>query len=142
MFQNTKFRLGRLLRFYFSYLLLNRFVSLSIFQVIVDKAFQNQVSISDLFKVKANFKALLYCCALVSFQQFTGVNVVLFYMQNIFKAAGGIVPIKLAPIVIGVVQVLASAVTPVVVDRSGRRMLLVFSGIGETVGLVSNCPYF
>lgn len=105
----------------------------------LDEAFKDQVSISDLFKVKANFKALLYTCALASFQQFTGVNVVLFYMQKIFKAAGGLVPMEQAPIIIGVVQVLASAVTPVVVDRSGRRMLLIFSGVGETLSLVSNC---
>ncbi|XP_018396374.1 PREDICTED: solute carrier family 2, facilitated glucose transporter member 8-like [Cyphomyrmex costatus] len=111
-------------------------------QAILDEAFKNQVSISDLFKVKANFKALLHTCALVSFQQFTGINVVLFYMQNIFMAAGGAVPTDVAPIIIGVVQVLASAVTPVVVDRSGRRMLLVISGIGETVSLCALGLYF
>lgn len=92
---------------------------------------------SDLFKVKANFKALLYTCALVSFQQFTGINVVLFYMQTIFISAGSSVPTEQAPIIIGVVQVVASAVTPFVVDRLGRRILLVLSGIGETVSLVS-----
>lgn len=110
--------------------------------MILDEAFKNQVSISDVFKVKVNFKALIYTCAMVSFQQLTGINIVLFYMQSIFEDAGGVVPQHIAPIVIGLVQVLASIVTPVVVDRSGRRMLLVFSGIGETVSLVSNFPYF
>jgi len=114
----------------------------SIFQEILDEAFKKQVRISDLFKVKVNFKALLYTCALVSFQQFTGINVVLLYMQSIFIAAGGSISTDVAPIIIGVVQVLASAVTPVVVDKSGRRMLLLFSGIGEVVSLVSNCFYF
>lgn len=108
----------------------------------IDEAFKDQVSISDLFKVKANLKALIYTCALASFQQLTGINVVLFYMQNIFIAAESSVPTEQAPIIIGVVQVLASAVTPLIVDRSGRRMLLVFSGIGETVSLVSNFFYF
>ncbi|XP_011693009.1 PREDICTED: solute carrier family 2, facilitated glucose transporter member 8-like isoform X2 [Wasmannia auropunctata] len=111
-------------------------------QAIIDEAFKNQVSISDLFKVKANFKALLYTCAMVSFQQLTGINVVLFYMQNIFIDAGGAVPTEVAPIIIGVVQVLASAVTPVVVDRSGRRLLLVFSGVGEVVSLCALGLYF
>jgi len=126
----------------FSYLLLNKFVMFLIFQEIIDEAFKKQVRISDLFKVKVNFKALLYTCALVSFQQFTGINVVLLYMQSIFIAAGGSISTDIAPIIIGVVQVLASAVTPVVVDKSGRRMLLLFSGIGEVVSLVSNCFYF
>lgn len=114
---------------------------LQIFQAIIDEAFRDQVSISDLFKVKANLKALIYTCALASFQQLTGINVVLFYMQNIFIAAGTSVPTEQAPIIIGVVQVIASAITPLIVDRSGRRMLLVFSGIGETISLVSNFFY-
>lgn len=111
-------------------------------QVIIDEALKNQVSISILFKVKANFKALIYTCALVAFQQFTGINVVLFYMQNIFDAAGGLVPKEQAPIIIGAVQLLASSITPVVVDRSGRKMLLIFSGIGETVSLIALGLYF
>lgn len=75
---------------------------------------------------------------MVSFQQLTGINIVLFYMESIFEDAGGVVPKEIAPIVIGLVQVLASMVTPVVVDRLGRKLLLVFSGIGETISLVSN----
>ncbi|XP_024885505.1 facilitated trehalose transporter Tret1-2 homolog [Temnothorax curvispinosus] len=111
-------------------------------QVILDEAFKNQASISDLFKVKVNFKALIYTCLMVSFQQFSGINVVLFYMQKIFIAAGGLVPSEIAAIIIGVVQVLASMVTPLVVDKLGRRMLLVFSGIGETVSLFALGLYF
>lgn len=102
----------------------------------LEEAFKEEVSMSDLFKVKANFKALIYTCALASFQQLTGINVVLFYMQKIFISAKSSVPTEQAPIIIGAVQMIASAVTPLVVDRLGRRMLLVLSGIGETVSLV------
>lgn len=118
-----------------------RLTLLPIFQVTIDEAFRDQVSFSDLFKVKANLKALIYTCALASFQQLTGINVVLFYMQNIFIAAGSSIPTEQAPIIIGAVQLLASAVTPLIVDRSGRRLLLVFSGVGETVSLVSDFFY-
>ncbi|KAL0125280.1 hypothetical protein PUN28_004423 [Cardiocondyla obscurior] len=111
-------------------------------QEILDEAFKNQVSISDLFKVKVNFKALLYTCAMVSFQQFTGINVVLFYMEKIFIAAGGGMSTAVSTIIIGVVQVLASMVTPIVVDRSGRRLLLVLSGIGETISLIALGLFF
>ncbi|XP_014474011.1 PREDICTED: facilitated trehalose transporter Tret1-like [Dinoponera quadriceps] len=111
-------------------------------QVMVEEAFRNQVSISDLFKVKANRKALIYTCALASFQQLTGINFVLFYMQDIFDSAKSSVPKEEAPIIIGAVQMLASAVTPVVVDRLGRRMLLVLSGIGTTVSLCALGLYF
>ncbi|XP_032680146.1 facilitated trehalose transporter Tret1-2 homolog [Odontomachus brunneus] len=111
-------------------------------QAIIEEAFRDQASLSDLFKVKANRKALIYTCALASFQQLTGINFVLFYMQNIFISANSSVPTDQAPIIIGVVQMLASGVTPVVVDRLGRRMLLVLSGIGETVSLCALGFYF
>ncbi|XP_077261612.1 solute carrier family 2, facilitated glucose transporter member 8-like isoform X1 [Temnothorax americanus] len=111
-------------------------------QVILDEAFKNQVRISDLFRVKANFKALIYTCIMASFQQLVGINFVLFYMQNIFIAAGGLVSSEIAAIIVGVVQVVASMVTPVVVDRSGRKILLILSGIGVTISSFALGLYF
>ncbi|XP_012234489.1 solute carrier family 2, facilitated glucose transporter member 8 [Linepithema humile] len=108
----------------------------------IDELFKEEVKFSDLFTVKANFKALLFTCALASFQQFTGINVVLFYMQNIFIAAESSVPTEQAPIIIGAVQMLASGATPIVVDWLGRRVLLVFSGIGTTLSLCALGLYF
>lgn len=43
----------------------------------------------DLFRVKSNFEALLFCCTLFTFQSFSGTLVVLNYAQIIFDAAGG-----------------------------------------------------
>lgn len=106
-------------------------------QAAVEEAFRNEASISDLFTVKANFKALLFTCLLAMFQQLSGINVVLFYMESIFISAGTSMSTSVATIIVGIVQIVASGVTPVVVDRLGRKMLLVFSGIGEIVTLVS-----
>ncbi|XP_036141578.1 facilitated trehalose transporter Tret1 isoform X1 [Monomorium pharaonis] len=111
-------------------------------QVILDENYKNQVSISVLFKVKANFKALIYTCTLLTFQQLTGIDMILMYTHSIFEAAGGSVPSKQAPIIIATVRVLASAVTPVIIDWSGRRILLIFSGIGETISLCALGLYF
>ncbi|XP_036141695.1 facilitated trehalose transporter Tret1-like [Monomorium pharaonis] len=111
-------------------------------QVILDENYKNQISISVLFKVKANFKALIYTCTLVTFQQFTGINIILLYNQSIFEAAGGSISSKQAPIIIAIVRLLASAMTPVIIDWSGRRTLLIFSGIGETISLCTLGLYF
>lgn len=92
---------------------------------------------SDLFTVKANFKALLLTCAGVSFQQLTGINVVLFYAQSIFVSTGSTIDPALCTIIVGVVQVCASGVTPIVVDRLGRRILLIASGVGTAIATVS-----
>lgn len=116
----------------------NRFnIVFHFFQASLDEAFRNEASISDLFTVKSNLKALIYTCLLVSFQQLSGINVVLFYMESIFISAGSTLETSISTIIVGSVQVLASCVTPLVVDRLGRRILLVFSGIGEIVTLVS-----
>lgn len=106
-------------------------------QVELDEAAKNETSIADLFRNKVNLKATLYTSLLASFQQLSGVNVVLFYMETIFISAKSTIPTPIATIIVGVVQVLASGVTPIVVDRLGRKMLLVFSGVGEIVTLVS-----
>ncbi|XP_023248653.1 facilitated trehalose transporter Tret1-2 homolog [Copidosoma floridanum] len=111
-------------------------------QVAVDQAYSTEVKLSDLFTVKANFKALLYTCAAVSFQQLTGINVVLFYAQTIFKDTGSSLPPAISTIIIGVVQVGASAVTPVVVDRMGRRTLLLASGVGTAIGTAALGLFF
>lgn len=110
----------------------------------MEEAFRNEASIMDLYRVKSNFRALLYTSALVTFQQMTGINVVLFYSQTIFDAtkAEGAEDTGLSPsvstIIVGIVQLAASCVTPIVVDRLGRKILLVVSGIGEIVSLVSS----
>ncbi|XP_076244658.1 solute carrier family 2, facilitated glucose transporter member 8 [Calliopsis andreniformis] len=111
-------------------------------QAAVEEAFRNEASVADLFTVKANFKALIYTCLLASFQQLSGINVVLFYMEDIFISAGTSLSTSIATIIVGVVQMLASCVTPLVVDRLGRRILLVFSGIGELVTLGALGVYF
>ncbi|KAL7302251.1 hypothetical protein TKK_0004922 [Trichogramma kaykai] len=102
-------------------------------QASVNQAFNSTVKITDLFTVKANFKALLFTCAGVSFQQFTGINVVLFYTQNIFEETGTNIDPAVCAIVTGVVQLGASCVTPIVVDRLGRRPLLIVSGAGTAL---------
>ncbi|XP_076178832.1 facilitated trehalose transporter Tret1-2 homolog [Ptiloglossa arizonensis] len=111
-------------------------------QAAVEEAFRTEATLSDLFNTKANFKALIYTCLLAAFQQFSGINFVLFYMQKIFTSAGTSLSSANATIIVGIVQMLASCVTPVVVDRLGRRMLLIFSGIGEIVTLGALGIYF
>ncbi|XP_017754191.1 PREDICTED: facilitated trehalose transporter Tret1-2 homolog [Eufriesea mexicana] len=106
-------------------------------QAAVDEAFRTEAKVTDLFTVTTNRKALLFTCLLVMFQQFSGINVVLFYMEDIFQSARSSLPSALSTIIVGAVQTGSSAVTPVIVDKLNRKTLLVFSGIGETVALIA-----
>lgn len=58
-------------------------------------------------------------------------------MGSIFQAAHSALPDSISTLIVGSVQVVASGVTPVIVDRLGRRMLLITSGVGEIASLVS-----
>ncbi|GKD43172.1 sugar transporter ERD6-like protein 4, partial [Tanacetum coccineum] len=63
---------------------------------------------------------------LLLLQQLSGINGVLFYSSNIFKSAG-ISSNKAATLGLGAIQVAATAVTTSLVDKSGRRALLMLS---------------
>ncbi|XP_028028193.1 facilitated trehalose transporter Tret1-2 homolog [Bombyx mandarina] len=107
----------------------------------VKAANEKTANLSDVFR-GANFKAFYISCALVAAQQLCGINAVLFYMATIFETAGASLDSAIATIIIGAVQVGASAVTPLVVDRLGRRMLLLISCTGTTIGLGLLGMYF
>ncbi|KAH8327265.1 hypothetical protein KR074_008859, partial [Drosophila pseudoananassae] len=63
------------------------------------------------------------------FQQCTGINAILFYSASIFEDVGASLPGKYASIIIGVTQVVSTFVAVVIIDKAGRRILLIISGL-------------
>ncbi|KAJ8977239.1 hypothetical protein NQ317_003814 [Molorchus minor] len=96
----------------------------------VEEALANKASFFDIFKSRGLKMALFLSVGLVAMQQFSGINIILFYTQDIFTDAGVSLPPEICTIAIGVVQILASAATPVLVDRKGKRFLLLLSAVG------------
>ncbi|XP_023537167.1 sugar transporter ERD6-like 6 [Cucurbita pepo subsp. pepo] len=72
---------------------------------------------------------------LLILQQLSGINGVLFYSSTIFASAG-ITSSNAATFGLGAVQVVATAVTTWVIDRAGRRLLLIISSVGMTLSLL------
>lgn len=83
--------------------------------------------ISQLFNVRANRKGFFICVMLMFFQQFSGINAVIFFAQSIFTAAGTTWPPAICTLIVGVVQVLMTFASAALVERAGRRVLLIFS---------------
>ncbi len=74
---------------------------------------------------------------LAVFQQFVGINTVIYYAPTIIKATGlANVATLLATVGIGVVNVLMTIVAILVIDRVGRKPLLLIGLAGMTVSLV------
>lgn len=96
----------------------------------------NNLSISEAFSRKTTVRGIIISFGLMCFQQFSGINAVIFYTNDIFKAAGGI-DSGIATIIVGVMQVVATFASGLVVDRLGRRILLLASD-----ALMSLCTLF
>lgn len=108
----------------------------------VEESMKNKASMMDLFKNKGNVKALIICAGLISFQQLSGINVILFYSQNIFTKTGSDMSPAISTILVGVVQVLASGATPLIVDRLGRKPILLVSAAGMCIAHGTMGLYF
>ena len=74
-------------------------------------------------------------------QQFCGVNGVIFFAEQIFIMAGAENP-AMCTIIVGVVQSVATLLSSVLVDRAGRKILLIISGVGMIVCLVALGYFF
>ncbi|KAF6136297.1 hypothetical protein GIB67_042782 [Kingdonia uniflora] len=72
---------------------------------------------------------------LLMLQQLSGINGILFYSSTIFKAAG-LSSSNAATVALGAVQVIATGVTTWLVDKAGRRLLLIVSSSGMTASLL------
>lgn len=64
---------------------------------------------------------------LMFFQQFSGINAVIFFTVDIFKMAGSSLDPNFCSIIVGVVQVLMTFAAAALVERTGRKILLLQS---------------
>lgn len=83
------------------------------------------------------YKPMLLSILLMIFQQFSGINAVIFNMTAIFKQAkvDDVMEPKYSTIIVGIIQVVATGVSAMLADRLGRKMLLIGSGVGHTLSL-------
>ncbi|CAG4972055.1 unnamed protein product [Parnassius apollo] len=83
----------------------------------------------EVFFSSAVMKPLIVGFALLIFQQFTGIDAVIFFTVEIFQSAGSKLDAMTATIIIGLVQLLSNGVSTMLVDRAGRRPLLLLSAV-------------
>jgi len=76
------------------------------------------------------YRPLFVSCTVMIFQQLCGINVVIFYTVSIFQSAGFDKETSgLATVAIGAVQVFGTVIACFLMDRSGRRKLLIIGGL-------------
>lgn len=93
-------------------------------------------SLSQLFEPGVR-TALLVAVVLAVLQQVTGINVVLYYAPEIFKSAGVATSQAISDtVIVGVVNMLFTLVAIGIVDRLGRKPLLLIGSAGMGAALV------
>jgi MFS transporter, SP family, galactose:H+ symporter len=82
--------------------------------------------------------ALIVGVGLAIFQQFVGINTVIYYAPTIFQSAGigSASAAILATSIVGIVNVLSTIVASLVIDKFGRRPLLLWGAAVMTVALI------
>jgi len=93
--------------------------------------------------VPAYRRPIVLAILLAMFNQLSGINAILYYLNDIFAAAGyeGIAS-SWPPVIIGATNLLATMAALAVIDRVGRKMLLLIGAIGTAVALAAAAVIF
>lgn len=108
----------------------------------LDEMKGSQVSFFITIRSKAAVKGLVIAFGLMLFQQFSGVNAIIFYAGKIFTDSGSSISSEVATIIVGVMQCLAVFVSTMIVDRLGRRILLLISELAMCLTTLILGVYF
>jgi sugar porter (SP) family MFS transporter len=83
-------------------------------------------------------RPILLAIGLAMFNQLSGINAILYYLGDIFAAAGfDAVSADLQAVAIGVANLLATVLGMAIIDRVGRKPLLLVGALGTAVALAS-----
>lgn len=111
-------------------------------QCVVEEEVKNCASCWDLFTVKSNRKAVVIVFGLRGIQQLCGPNVVTSYAKTIFHESGEGISSTLSSILYFSVQFVMVIVCSFLVDRVGRKPLLIISIVGSGIALLTQAFYF
>lgn len=102
---------------------------------LADEKMKDKASFGELFRGRTG-KIVLIGTLLAAFQQITGINAVIIFAPDIFKAAGvGGDTALLQSMLVGLVNVLMTIVALWLVDRKGRKTLLLWGAVGMLIAL-------
>ncbi|OAL35677.1 hypothetical protein AYO20_05058 [Fonsecaea nubica] len=92
-------------------------------------------SYKQLHVVPANFRAMLTACCVMGVSQLCGFNTLMYYSGTLFALVGFNKPVAVS-IVVGACNFLGCCINLVIVDRFGRRRILIFTVLGMSLSLV------
>lgn len=91
---------------------------------------------------KRTIRAMAITLALMFFQQFGGINAIIFYTSDIFSQAHVKLDAKVASIIVALMQVIATFASSLIIDRAGRKILLISSAVIMSISCLLLGVYF
>lgn len=105
----------------------------TILQTLKETSGKGEATWSSLLSVKSLRKGFIIAIGLCIFQQLSGIGAILAYAGPLFDDAGLALSGDLTAILIGAVKVVSVTFATSVIERIGRRPLLIVSTLGGTV---------
>ncbi|KAM8711985.1 hypothetical protein ACLKA7_012493 [Drosophila subpalustris] len=96
-------------------------------KAMTDEAKKEKPKVKEGMTRRGSIIGLLISIALMFFQQFTGINAIIFYATSIFDKAGTGLSPEWCTVILGIVQVFATIIAIALIERIGRRILLMTS---------------
>lgn len=88
-------------------------------------------------------KPIFLAIAIGAFNQLSGINAILYYLNDIFAAAGfDKISSNLQAVAIGAMNLLATLIGMALIDRVGRKLLLMIGAIGTSICLAGVSAIF
>ncbi|XP_043500909.1 facilitated trehalose transporter Tret1-like isoform X1 [Polistes fuscatus] len=91
------------------------------------------IGLSDLFRDRATIKGLVIALGLFAGQQLCGIFAMISYTETIFRISGSSLSPNTAAITVGAIQVVGSYLSTSLMERTGRRPLLLISALGMCI---------
>ena len=110
-------------------------------QTSLEEAANQRFQMSALLE-SVNLRPLVVALMLMVGQQLSGVNAVIFFSVKIFESAKTNLNSLIENIIVGGVQVVSTALAAVLIDKLGRRILLISSALIMIISLYGLGLYF
>ncbi|KAK2723674.1 facilitated trehalose transporter Tret1-like [Artemia franciscana] len=115
------------------------------FERILESASKNKdagkITISDFFE-RSVFKPAVLSLMIMLLQQLSGFSAIIYYNATIFESTGSSLDRNVSSVIIGFLLVVCTVLSITLVDRAGRRLLLLTSSLAMSLSLASMGVYF
>jgi len=108
----------------------------------IDNNSEERLGIRDVLTTPALLRPTCLCLALMFFLVVSGIDAITFFSYTIFKESGTDISPSFSSIAVGTIQLVAMILSAFVIDKLGRRPLLLISEITVVISLAALGLFF